>query len=530
MCNAADEIAVSEGCYFEERSAKRVCEFFSQLLRHSKGRFAGKSFDLLPYQKNDIIYPLFGWKRADGTRRFRRAYIEIPKKNGKTTLAAGVTLYLLVGDGQSGAHVFGCGAARDQARLVFDEAANMVDSSPELSAVLQVRRARNVILFPDEKGKYEAIAAEAGIAQGKDAHGVICDELHAWTGREFYESMKYAGRAREQSLFFQITTAGDDMTAICYEEHERALRIVSGEEVESSYFGLIYAAEPSDDWKKPETWLKANPSFGVTINAQDFAIDCKEAATSPRKESAFKRYSLNIWTGATECWLSTDDWGNCGADFGREELEHQPAWAGVDLSRTRDLSAVVWVVPVDDCYYLLDRIFIPENLIDEKEKADKVPYRSWVREGWILATPGDVIDYEFIRQTILEDAASLDVRQIAYDPYNAELLCNQTLRDKDGLDTISIKQSMDLMGPPSSEFEKLVKGGRIRHRRNPVFNWMVGGCTVYEDSNKNIRPIKRRSRSRIDGVVAAIMGLGRAMLQSAGPRLDYYNTNEVESF
>lgn len=526
----ADEIAVSQGCYFDEANAKRVVDFFPDLLRHSKGKFAAKPFELQDWQKYDLVYPIFGWKRADGRRRFKRTYCEVPKKNGKSTIASGLSLYLLVGDGKVGAHVFSCGASRDQARLVYDESANMVEASPELSAALQVRRSRGVILYSATKSKYEAIAAEAGIAHGKDAHAVVCDELHAWKGRDFYESMKYAGAAQENSLFIQITTAGDDMTAICYEEHERALRIISGEEVDISYYGLIYAADLLDDWTKQETWQKANPSLGITMNADDFAIDAMEAKNSPIKQAAFKRLRLNIWTGASACWLSLDAWDKCKREFSEEELEGLPAWGGIDLSRTKDLSACCWLIPQDGGYYLIERCFIPEGLIDKKEKEDKVPYRAWVNAGWLIATPGDVIDYAVVRKHIQEDAKLFAPQEIGYDPHNAEMLCNQFLRCEDGLETVPITQSMAMMGPPSSEFEKLINDQKIWHRNSPLFNWMIGGCVAYEDTNKNVRPIKRKSRARIDGVVAAIIALNRAMVGNVVAQGSYYDEHELEAF
>lgn len=524
----ADERAILSGCYFDVAAAERVRDFFADLLMHSKGKVARQPFVLLDWEYYDLIGPVYGWKRADATRRYQRAYAEIAKKNGKSTICSGVAIYHEVGDGEEGPEVYLTASDRDQACIVYDEAANMVDASPELCGLLQVRRATRLILYPDKKGKIEAISADADSAEGKNASAVICDELHAWRGREFFESILYSGAAREQPLFWMITTAGDDMTGVCYEEHEKALRIMKGEEFDERYFGYVRAAEVTDDWKKPETWAKANPSLGVTIREDDFAADCKEAIGTPRKENAFKRYRLNIWVGASAAWISADTWGACYEEFTEEQLAELDAWGGIDLSRTQDLSALVWIIPVDDLFYIVERLFMPADLVREKEKTDKVPYGAWVQEGWITATPGNVVDYSFIRAAVKSDAEAFTPAEIGYDPYNAEYLCNQHLREEDGLETIAVAQTMAKMGPPSTAFESLVKQRRIRHRNNPALNCMVGNAVVIEDPNKNIRPEKRRSRGRIDGLIALIIGLSRA-LPAEGTGGSFYDDNELES-
>ena len=524
----ADERALLNGAYFDVAAAERVRGFYSDLLVHSKGKFAGQPFHLLDWQYLDVIGPIYGWRRADGSRRYRRAYVEIPKKNGKSTIASGVALYHLVADGESGAEVYLSAADRDQAGIVYTEAANMVHASAELSAILEVRKATKLILYPDERSKLEAIAADADSAEGKNASAIILDELHAWRGREFFESILYSGRAREQPLMFMITTAGDDMTGVCYEEHEKAIRVMKGEEFDDRYFGYIRAADVDDDWKSPATWAKANPSLGVTIKEDEFAADCAEAAGNPRKENAFKRYGLNLWIGASAAWISSDVWASCYEAFNEEQLAELDAWGGIDLSRTQDLSALVWIVPVDELYYVVERLFMPKDLIREKEKTDKVPYGAWVQEGWITATEGNVVDYKYIRSAVRKDAEIFTVAEIGFDPYNAEYLCNQQLREEDGLETIAVAQTMAKMGPPSTAFESLLKQRRFRHRKNPALDWMVGNAVAKEDENKNIRPNKLRSRGRIDGLIALLIGLSRA-LPAEGAGGSFYDDNELES-
>lgn len=525
----ADEHAIASGCYFDTAAAERVRGFFRDLLVHSKGkRFAGKPFELLDWQWRDVIGPVFGWKRANGSRRFRRVYVEEPKKNGKSTTASGISLYHLVGDDEPGAEVYATATDKDQAKIVYGEAVNMVKASPELLTVLKPLPATNRILFEQTKSWFEALSADAASSEGKNAHAVICDELHAWKDRAFFESLIYSGAAREQPLFWIFTTAGDDLTSLCYEEHERAERILKCEEFADEFFAFIRAADPADDWKDPATWEKANPSYGVTLQPSDFEEAVREAVGSPTRENAFKRYRLGLWVGASEGWLSMDVWGACGAPFSEEDLYGLPAWPGIDLSRTRDLSAVVWVIPLEGEFFLVPRLYVPEDLVAKKEKEDKVPYRAWIDAGHLRTTPGNVIDYSVIRADLKADAERFAFQEGRYDPHNAEHLCNQQLRLEDGLEMVSMGQTMANMGPPATAFEALLKQGRIRHGGHPVLAWMAQGCVVYVDTNGNIRPVKRRSRSRIDGIIGTLMGLAAALAADVTAGTSYYDDHDVE--
>src|SRR5215831_5309752 len=280
----ADEAALAEGCTFHAASAERVRQFFRSFLRHSKGQWAGKPFELLDWQFTDIIAPLFGWKRADGSRRFRRAYIEVPKKNGKSTLASGIGLYLLVGDGEPGAEVYSVAADRYQANIVHGEAIRMVRASPGLSSRLELNRTTHNISFPKLSAWYRSLSSEANTKEGLNAHGLIIDELHAWKGRGLWDALRYAGRSRRQPLLFAITTAGDDMDSICREQHDYAKGVLSGEILDTRFFAYIRRAaaiaegdREDDDWADPAIWHKANPSLGVTIDPGEFARDVEEA-------------------------------------------------------------------------------------------------------------------------------------------------------------------------------------------------------------------------------------------------------------
>ena len=527
----ADRAAVEAGCYIDLSYAERVRDFFRTCLVHSKGEWAGKPFELLDWQWNDIIAPLFGWRRPDGTRRFRRAWIEVPKKNGKSTMVSGIALYMLLADGEAGAEVYSCAVDRDQAGIVFNEAANMVKKSPYLEDVIQVNASQKLMKFDQTDSKYEALASDSDSSEGKNASAVLCDEVHAWRDPAFFDSLIYSGRARRQPLFLCATTAGDDITGVGGQEHERAENVLNGSDLSQHVFVYIAAApevEPGD-WKNPELWFKANPSLGITIPVDALAEDASEAEKSPRKLVAFQRYTLNRWMGKVKQWFTHDVWDACGEKFDPKMLEGAICYGGIDLSQKRDLSSVCWCFPVDNLFYFLWRNYIPKDLVYEKEKTDKASYQAWIDGKFLRTTPGTSIEQETIRQDILEDVGeggSYQLAEAGYDPYNAENLCNQQLHRDSGLQMVPIQQSMSNMGPPSTELEALVKQKRIRHGGDPVVRWCIGGCAVDPDRNENIRPIKRASTTRIDPIVAMVMALGRAMA-NAGPRKFTYSGMEM---
>lgn len=520
----ADERAVLNGCRFDAAAADRVVKFFS-FLRHSKGQFAGKPFDLQTWQSEDIIRPLFGWKRASGTRRFRHAYIEIPKKNGKSTMCAGIGLYLLVGDQEPGAEVYCAAADREQAAIVYNEAANMVEASPPLSARLTVRRSVKTIGYPGTRSLYKCLSSEAASAEGKNIHGLIFDELHAQGTRELWDTLRYGGAARRQPLMVAITTAGYDRHSICWEQHDYAKKVLESVIPDDEFFGYIAAAGEEDDWTKPETWRKANPSLGITMNEEGFAADCREAQESPAKENSFKRYRLNIWTEQAVRWLRMDRWDACGvAPVDPAALKGRRCYAALDLSSTTDITALVLLFP-DDAggYQLLVFFWVPAENARERERRDRVPYMQWIKEGHIEATAGDVIDYDVIRRRINELGELYDIEELAIDRWNATQITTQL--EGDGFTMIPFGQGFASMSAPSKELEKLVLGGKIAHGRNPVLRWMATNVSAKGDAAGNLKPDKETSTERIDGIVATIMALGRAMVRPE--RKTVYETRGV---
>ncbi len=507
--SAADEHAARNGCYFDERAAVKVVEFFRKFLRHSSGEWAGEPFELLDWQRDDIVYPLFGWKRADGTRRYRIAYVELPKKNGKSTLASGLGLNLLLNDNEPGAEVYSAATTREQASIVHREAINMVGASPALRACLSINRSTKTIAHGKSNSRYQALSAEPRSSEGIKAHGVIADELHAWFGRQFWDSLRYAFRTRRQPLLFIITTAGDDIQSVCYEQHEYADRIIRGIHFDDRYFAYIRAADPSDDWTTIETARKANPSLGLTIKEDEFLADIEEAKRTPTSQARFKRYSLNIWQTSQSPWLKLEDWLACRQDFAEQQLEGQDCWGGLDLAKTRDLTAFVLCFPGDK-YRFLPFFWLPEDAVNDPDNPEQ--YRIWAEQGWLRKTPGNVCDYSFIKRDLTDLAQRFQIRSYAFDPYNAEHL-TQELEEECGLPRFAFPQTISNFAGPTAEFERLVVGRGLEHSGHPTLTWNIGNVSVRVDANNNKRPVKPPvgDRRKIDGVVAAIMALGQAL-------------------
>ena len=495
----------------------------------------------MDWQRNDVLMPLFGWKRADGSRRFRIAYIEIPKKNGKSEMCSGLALYLLCGDGEPGAQIYIAAADRDQAGIVYRESAKMVQASPDLKKRLNIIQSRKTVTYEAAGSFIRVLSSEAYTAEGLNIHGLIFDELHAQPSRDLWDALRYGGAARRQPLLISITTAGYDRNSICWEQHAYAENVLKGVIEDDSFFAYIRAAdsEAGDDWTSPDVWKKANPSLGVTIDTQSFTEDFNEAKQSPVKENSFKRYRLNIWTQQENRWLQLDKWDACAGVQGAEDyaswharqceaLAGQPCTGGIDLSTTTDISALVLYFPEHGGVFL-PFFWIPKENAVERERRDRVPYMTWARQGLIEMTPGDTIDYAFIRAKTKALAAQFQISAIGYDPFNAESLCNQQLRGEDGLPMFQFRQGFLSMNEPCKRFEALMRQKELQHGGNPVLRWMAGNIAIDQDPAGNYKPCKARSRERIDGVVAAIMALGISMAPPEGTGRSVYEARGLLS-
>lgn len=514
----ADAHAVGSGCYFDLRAAERVRGFFRSFLVHSKGRgFAGKPFELLPWQWEGVIAPLFGWMRADGTRRYRKGGIWIAKKNGKSTLCAGIQLYMLVGDNEPGAEVYSAAADRSQASITYAEAANMVRASAALSSRLKVVDTKKHIAYHAAKSWLTALSSEVATKEGLNAHCIIFDELHAQKTSDLWNTLEYACAAREQPLQLTISTAGHDKLSIGHEQYDYAKSILESRNgyYDDEFFAYVSEALPEDDWTSPATWQKANPSWGVTIDETEMRGACHAAQMNPRVENNFRRYRLNQWTEQDHRWLPMDKWRAGTATVVPDDLIGQPCFGGLDMASTIDIAALVLVFPEDELRRVLCWFWVPEAGIETRAKRDRVPYDVWANQGWITATDGETIDQKRIAATIIGDIATkYDIRKIGFDRWGAEWI--RTELSDEGVEVVAFGQGFASMSAPAKELESRIVNGTLIHGNNPVLTWMASNVAAERDAADNIKPSKKKSREKIDGIVALVMALGCAGNGAAG--------------
>jgi phage terminase large subunit-like protein len=501
--------------WFDDEAAERAVRFFPTVLQFTRGLKAREPFRLERWQE-DIIRTLFGWKRADGSRRYREAYITVPRKNGKSTLIAGLAIFVLCCDAEAGAECYCAASNRDQASLVFNAAATMVRKS-SLSRRCKVRLSQKRIMYDDSF--LRAIPANEGGSHGFDSHFIVGDELHAWPGREFHDVLHTSTGARSQPLELYITTAGYDRNSVCFEKYTYACQVRDGKIDDPTFLPVIYEAEEDDDWQSPEVWAKANPNLGVCVAEDYIRRECEKAKRNPRYENTFRRLHLNQWTSQESRWLQMEKWRACPVGAGIPDGAQ--VFGGIDLSSNRDITAWLIAEPVDDGYRLLGHYFVPEATLREAEQRDRVPYSQWAKAGWVTATPGEAVDYSYIHRRILADAKRFNIGAIAYDPWNAEP--TRLLLEDNGIDCVKMRQGMASLSGPAKELERCVIERKLDHAGDPVLEWMADNVQVKTDDNGNIRPVKpdhSASGKRIDGIVAAIMAVGVAQLvQPDGPSI-----------
>lgn len=520
--NASDQLAIQEGCWFDEAAGKRVCEFVERFCRQSQGRWAGKPIALMDWQR-DWIMRLFGWKRADGLRRFRRTYLEIAKKNGKSTLVSALLLYLLVADNEGGPKVFINACNRDQATIVYGEAALMVEASPALAARLNVGRSKHTITCPSNNGSLRANSAEAPSKDGANASAWIFDELHRLgDDRSMYDIFRYAGDARDQPLEINITTAGEDMTGVWYELREYSEKINEGVLPDTTHLGVVYAAAEGDDIDDPKTWEKANPSLGTILSLDDFKRALAEAKQTPEKLANFLRLKLGIVTTTVAKFLDLADWRACSEPI--RDLDGRVGYGGFDLFAIRDLTAWCMLFPdADGSFDVVFRCFLPEDNLARRERSDRTSYRQWAKSGDLLLTPGASIDYATVEKRIVEDCRTHNVKSIFADPWNAERSC-QDLISK-GLKVEYLRQGWSL-NAPTKELQRTVIDRRMRHGGNRVATWAASNAVSVMDVHENVMLSKKKSRERIDPL-AALVNAFAAYLADATKARNVYESRGV---
>ena len=497
--------------HYDKEKADRAV-LFIQSLKHTKGEFYNKPFMLLPWQEQ-IIRDLFGVVKADGTRQFKQCIAFLSKKNGKSELAAAVALYLLCADHEQRAEIYGAAADRQMAGLVYSVAADMIRLSPALMKRCKILDSRKRIVFEPTNSFYQVLSSDADRAHGVSAHGVIVDEIHVQKNPDLYNVLtKGSGDARKQPLQFIISTAGDNIHSIGYELFQKAQDIISGRKTDPTIYPVVYAADPEDNWTAPATWRKANPSMGITFPESAIREACESAIQNPSEENVFKTLRLNIWTKQAVRWMPMEKWDKCAATIDPEALRGRPCYGGLDLSSTQDLTALVLVFPPfgdDEKYRVLPFAWVPEETIDRRSRRDHVNYDLWKRQGFIFATEGNVVDYEAIEQKILQLREYYDIREIAYDRWNATLLV-QHLSDE-GLTMVPFGQGMVSMSPPTKELMRLTLEEKLAHGGHPVLRWCMDNAVVQTDAAGNIKLSKEKATEKIDLAVALVMALDRAI-------------------
>ena len=496
---------------FDEAKAQRAVEFI-RCLKHTKGRWRGQPFDLLPWQET-IIRDVFGTVKEDGYRQYNTAYVEIPKKNGKSELAAGVALYMTCGDNEWGAEVYGCASDRQQASIVFDVAVDMVEQCPALKKRIKPVMSVKRLVYKPTNSFYQVLSAEAYTKHGLNVHAVIFDELHSQPNRELFDVMtKGSGDARTQPLFFLITTAGTDRHSVCFEQHQKAEDILCGRKIDPTFYPVIYGASDDADWTSEEVWYQANPSLGHTIDISKVRNACLSARDNPAEENIFRQLRLNQWVKQSTRWMQMEKWDACGFPVDERELLGRECYGGLDLSSSIDITAFVLVFPPRDDtekYIFLPYFWIPEENMVRRVRRDHVPYDVWAKQGFLETTEGDVIHYGFIENFIDNLGKKFHIKEIAFDRWGAV----QMVQNLEGLGftVVPFGQGFKDMSPPSKRLMELVLERNVAHGGHPVLRWMMDNIFVRTDPAGNIKPDKEKSTEKIDGAVAAIMALDRAV-------------------
>ncbi len=503
------DTAGDRGLYFDENAAARVFRF-SGYCRQYEGQWAGQTLELQGWQCF-IIANVFGWMRADGTRRFRIVYEEIPRKNGKTTKLGFIGNYGLLGDNEPGPRVYSAATKRDQASELFDAAQAMVEQSPELLSRVTVFRGKMQCQI--NRGRFLPLSADHKSMDGLNVHFGLVDELHAHPSSRVWDVIKSARGARRQALIWAITTAGFDQTSICYEQRGYAIRVLEGTVEDDSYFAVIYTVDDESRWSDEKEWRKANPNWGVSINIDDMRDQARLAKEIPSERVEFLTKRLNVWLRGETKWMNMERWNDCAADYDDQAVwsEAPPvfegrAYAGLDLSSVEDMTALSVVVEQEGGgLKVFSRAWLPEEALNRRLAKGDYSFEKFEQAGVLHLTPGETVDYDYIRKDVLRIAETLNLQAVAFDRWNSNQLVNQLLDD--GVPMVSFGQGYGSMSSPMKELMRLVLNGQIEHS-NPVLTWAVGNLVTDMNPAGDVKPAKDKCKEKIDPAVALVMALG----------------------
>lgn len=493
---------------YDQEKADRIIKFI-RLLKHTKGKWAGVPYNLQPFQEKEWRH-IFGTVDNKGKRIVRTVFKSMARKNGKSEDAAALGITLLFADHEPGAEIYSAAADSDQAAIVFNVAVRMIEQCPPLARRCKILESTRRIILNKDRSFYRVLSADHATKHGFNAHGVIFDELHTQPSRHLWDVLTTSGGTREQPLIYAITTAGFDKNSICYEQYEYAKKVLTGVVKDPSFYPIIYELDEKDDWKDESLWKKANPGLDIFRDREEMRRMFKKALVVPSLQNTFRRLYLNQWTEQDEKWIDVETWNRCAEDYNSEDLKGLPCYAGLDLASTLDIAALVLVFEINGQYKELPFFWCPEEKVAERYEKGQTFYRDWVDQGFMFETPGNVIDYRYIRKHINELNNEYEIKEIAFDRWGATELV-QNLED-DGFEVVSFGQGYASMAAPTKELLRIILTKTLSHNNNPVLNWMIDNVVVRQDPAGNLKPDKAKSQEKIDGVVALIMGLARAMV------------------
>lgn len=500
--------------YWDGSKARLVCQAVEKM-PHIKGKWTGGRIKLEPWQ-TFILCVVFGWVHRDtGYRRFRSVYIEVPRKNAKSTLTSAVALFMLTIDGEPGAEVYSAATTRDQAKIVFTDAQNMARRSPQFRERYHVQVGAHSIVVEPSASKFEALSAEGNTLDGLNPHFASVDELHAHKTRSVHDVLETAMGSRTQALFWKITTAGSDRSGICYEQRTYVTKILDSVFADESYFGIIYTIDEGDDWTDPKVWEKANPNYGVSVFPDDLARLARKAMETPAAQSSFLTKRLDVWVNADSAWMDMRAWDECAdPSLSTDDFAGEPCLVALDLASRDDMAAMMalFVKPSEKGrhYYAFGKYYLPETTI---EAARNSQYQGWASSGKITTTEGNTIDFGQIKSDLRELASKFQVREVPFDPFQANQFATEMVGE--GFTMVEMRHTVLNMSEPMKELGAAVRDRRFHHDGDPVLSWMASNVVAHLDVKDNIYPRKERPENKIDGIVALIMAVGREITQPA---------------
>lgn len=522
--------AVEKGWYFDERAAARPIDFIRNL-PHIKGEWAGRSIELEPWQQF-FLWNLFGFRRAaTGYRRFREAYLEVARKNGKTTLLAGIGCYMLFADGEAGAEVYSCATTRDQARECFGAAQEMVRRCTLSRRAKIFRSAGGTISYEANGSIFKPLSSDANTLDGKNASCTIVDEFHAHKTDEVYAVMKSSMGARRQPLMCIITTAGFNLAGPCFTYRSSAIKMLEGIIEDDTSLAMIYTHDNREELADPAMWVKSNPCFGASVKPEYLEEQYHTMRTKPEQESSIMTKNFNLWVQASDIWIGDDVWCANRSQTDVETLNGCECYGGLDLGAVNDFSALVLEFHENGRTQVLPFFWIPEEKYRSRREMlrENANIDVWVRQGFLRVTPGNVTDYGIIRNDIIELRDRYSILKIGYDRWNSSQLVIDLLAE--GLPMDGFQQSISNISPPTKDFERIVRLGEYEHFDNPILRWQISNTVVWRDANDNLKPVKNRSPEKIDGVVAAIMAHGEWMSAQRSPeQVSVYEEHGLRTF